>query len=377
MPAPRKIAIVGPTHPYSGGIATSTTTLANRLTRAGHSVELVSWKAQYPKFLRDVTRVPDDEPEVEPAAHVRYPLAWYDPFSWLRVGRALRKADVVIVTAVTPYHAVPFLAMRAAFGKGPAAIVIAHNVLPHEAGPVDRILTRALYRGFGRVLTHSASQKQLALSIVDDIDVAEVRLPIADFLFSDGVSVPSLQEDPIVRSGRRDPSALTLGFFGTIREYKGVDVLLRAMAGVPDVRLVVAGEFWQSIDEYRSLIAELGLADRVEIIDGYIPFSDLPAILGRVDVLALPYRSGTATFNVYLGFLFGLPALATRAATMALDVADGVDGVLADPDDVASLRGALERLLEPGVLETLQKGVDPATQARFWDDYVAAVEGLA
>jgi glycosyltransferase involved in cell wall biosynthesis len=242
-----------------------------------------------------------------------------------------------------------------------------------------------LYRAYGRVLTHSESQQALARSIAPGVEVAEVRLPLADFLFSspdveggaDGAADAGLGTEAARRHGRQDPAALTLGFFGMVRDYKGVDLLLRAMAEVDGVRLVIAGEFWKPVDEYRALIAELGLEGRVEIVDGYVPFADLPGILCRVDMLALPYRSGTATINVFLAAHFGLPTFATRAATMALDISDGVDGILVEPGSADALRDGLRRLLEPGVLERLQAGVDPSRQQRFWDDYVLAVEQLA
>jgi len=376
---PLRIAIVGPTHPYSGGVSAHTTTLAGRLADAGHNVAVISWKAQYPRFLRGgQTRVPDGEPEVRPFTRAVYPLAWYNPLSWLHSGRRIRGADIVIVTAITPYHAVPYIAMSWAFGRRPARVVVAHNVLPHEDGAVDRTLVRALYRRFGKVLTHSAEQAALARNIAgDDVEIAAVgTVPMPDFAFGNGLTARDIE----VRSAQGSAASSevpTLLFFGIVREYKGVDLLLDAIARVPNLRLIVAGEFWQPVEEYRALVDELSLGDRVKLIDGYVKFTDLPALFAQSDALVLPYRHGTATFNVSLAHLFGLPVVSTDAGTLARDIRHDVDGLVAKADDVASLADALRKLREPGTLERLRAGVRTAPLGDEWRDYAAELVRLA
>ena len=373
---PRRIAIIGPTHPYSGGIAAHTSTLAHRLIEAGHTVDLVSWKAQYPRFLRDA-RVPQDRPEVAPVPGTTYPLAWYSPLSWWRVGRRLRSRDLVVVTAVTPYHALPSLVTRAALGRRRRALVLSHNVLPHEGGMVDWTLLRRLFRGFGRVLTHSDSEAALAQRIAGPtVRVAAARMPLPDFLFADGSAAPPGQvPDRGVARGPDEP--VTLVFFGMVREYKGVDVLLSALAQVPGLRLIVAGEFWQPIEDYRRQVAEGGLTDRVELREGYVDIADVPALLAQGDALVLPYRRGSATFNVDLGFRFGLPVIATDAGTLARDIRDGVDGLVARAGDVESLAAVLRRVADPAELDKLRAGVDPARTDAQWADYVRRLLNLA
>lgn len=372
-----RIAIVGPTHPYTGGISAHTTTLANQLIADGHSVAMVSWRAQYPKFLRGgQTRVPDGEPEVVPVPGTTYPLAWYNPFSWFAVGRRLRRADAVIVTAITPYHAIPYIVLAAGLGHRPHRSVIAHNVLPHEGGPLDRILVRALYRSFGRVLVHSSDQEAIAKELAPESRTAVAKMPLPDIVFGAGLSARGLAESgPPARQRTNDE--VTLLFFGMIREYKGVDVLLRAMANVDNVKAIIAGEFWQPVEEYRTLIDELGIGERVRIVDGYVKFTDLPDFFEHSDALVLPYRHGTATFNVSLAHLFGLPVVSTDAGTLARDVHDGVDGLVAKADDVASLAGVLGRLTDAGVLDTLRAGVHPAPLGAEWRAYAAELTRLA
>jgi D-inositol-3-phosphate glycosyltransferase len=369
VPRHLRIVIVGPTHPYSGGIATHTTSLAHRLVQAGHTVRLMSWKAQYPKFLRSgTTRVPVDQPEVAPFPGATERLAWYDPFSWIRAGVQMRKADLVLVTGVTPYHSVPYAVMRWFSGRKPAGVVLAHNVLPHEPGPVDERLVRMMYRQYGSVLVHSDEQAAIARGILGDdgTRVAVTRLPLADLLLTD----PAPSTAPV-------GDTATVGFFGMVRHYKGVDVLLEAAARVPGVRIVVAGEFWQPVEEYRAQIERLGIADRVELREGYIAMADMPSTITGFDVVALPYRTGSSTINVALAHRFGVPVLATDAGTMALDIRDGVDGLVVPADDVDAMAAALGRLVEPGVLDGLRANVDRGSADRMWQEYTDTVASLA
>jgi len=374
MPRQLRIAIVGPTHPFSGGIATHTTSLAHRLQDAGHRVHLLSWKAQYPSFLRSgTTRVPEDEPEVRPFAGATARLAWYDPLSWIRAGLSMRRADVLIVTGVTPYHAVPYAVMRAAAGRRPRGVVLAHNVLPHEHGRFDEALVRFMYRQYGAVLVHSDEQARLARGIVGDaadVDVRVTRLPLADLLLGDDADTP-------VPSPEERGGLVTVGFFGMVRRYKGVDQLVEAAARVPGVRIVVRGEFWQPVEEYQEQVRALGIEDRVEVVDGYVAMADMAALIRGFDVVALPYRTGSSSINVALAHRFGTPVVVSDAGTLALDVRDGIDGLVVPADDVDALAAALERLTQPGELELLRAGVDPHGSDRVWEAYTDTVASFA
>jgi D-inositol-3-phosphate glycosyltransferase len=364
-----RIAVVGPTHPYTGGVSAVTTTLANRLIAAGHRVDMVSWKSQYPKFLRDgATHVPDDQPEVTPVPGTSYRLTWYNPFTWFAAGRRLRKHDVVIVAQITPFHAVPYAGIRMGFGRRPRAVVIAHNVIPHEESRVDKSLVSLLYRFYPHVLVHSEEQKRIAESIrKKDVTVAATRMPLPDLLYGDADAAKPAAADDVIR----------LLFFGMIRRYKGLDVLLAAMARVPGSHLTVAGEFWEPLAEYTSQIEELGIQERVTILDGYLATPEIGETFRSADALVLPYRTGSASFNVSLGFRFRLPVLASDAGTLALDIEDGVNGIVFERDDVDALVAALTKLGSKGELARLTNGVNPFLLDEQWSAYVADLLALA
>ena len=355
-----RTALIGPTHPYTGGIATHTTALAHALARRGCPTEVVSWSAQYPARLYPGTaRVPGDRPEVTPFAPTSYPLAWNRPDSWLRTGRRLRRHDLVVLTVVTPFHAVPYAGLLAALGKGPRRLALVHNVLPHEPGPLDRVLVRRLLRSVHGVVVHSEEQRRLAEEVggaVGRVHVAPLTLPF------------DRPAEPV--AARRADGPLSLLFFGTVRRYKGLEGLLRALPAVPGARLTVAGDFWEPLDEYRALVHELGLDDRVEIRPGYVAEEDIGPLFGSADALVLPYLHGTATVNVALAARHGLPVVASDAGTLASEVTDGVDGLVVPAGSSDALAAALRRLQEPGELDRLRSGVRPRDTDEGWQRYV-------
>src|SRR6478735_2151296 len=314
-----RIALVGPTHPLKGGVAAHTTMLAHHLADAGHDVTLVSWTHFYPSRLRrpDAT-APDGGPEVPPFPRTIRALSWARPDTWVRAGRRLRDVDAILVVHVMPPVVPAHLALlRAAgavpggAGPRPQSVVVCHNVLPHEPHPGDTRLMSALFSRVDSVLVHSADQATVAH------DLGARRVSVADL-------PPHLPGgDPILRGPRPGPTRLLA--LGLVREYKGIDVLLRAMRSVPEVTLTIAGEIWGA---NRGLIVRLAsdpaLAGRVEIRDGYVPADALAALLADHDVLALPYRSATASQNVILGHAHGLPVLASDIAPFSQQVAEGV-----------------------------------------------------
>jgi glycosyltransferase involved in cell wall biosynthesis len=167
-------------------------------------------------------------------------------------------------------------------------------------------------------------------------------------------------------------------FFGIVRPYKGLDVLLRALAaGPPKLTLTVAGEFWGGTRGSETLAAELGLGDRVRLRPGYVPADQVGPLLREADALVLPYREATASQNVWLAHSHGVPVIATRTGTFPQQVSDGVDGLLCEPGDPGDLARALRRFCEPGEGDRLRAGVQPVDPEPYWGAYLKALLSLA
>jgi len=358
-----RIAIVGPTHPYKGGIAQYTTELAHRLSGSGHDVRIESWRHQYPKLLYP-GQLTIAEPETTPFPRVSRTLSWRRPDSWYRVGRRLRGADLVILVVGTPIQSPAYRGILAGLGRArrPRVVAQCHNVLPHERRGVDVHLMRGLLSRVDGVLTHAESQETIARQLTSRTIVTQPMAPI--LVARRAISDPDGDESVHRR----------LLFFGIVRPYKGLDVLLEALARCPiQIRLRVAGEFWGGADQTRRLVTDLGLEDAVELRPGYVDAVDVPALFTDVDALVLPYRAGTASFTAYLAFEHGRPVIATRAGTAALDIREGIDGLLCEPDDADSLADAITRFYADGMPAKLRAGVSPVDPVPGWDAYLSAL----
>jgi glycosyltransferase involved in cell wall biosynthesis len=353
------IAVVGPTHPLKGGVAQHTTVLAQRLAAAGHHVELVSWRRQYPQLLYP-GRQTVTEPEFTPFEPTRRPLSWNRPDTWWRAARRLRSADVVIFAHITPVQVPPYRVMLRALRGTAERVVICHNVLPHERSAVDRFLVSSLLDASDRVIVHSEQQARIARTLT--------ATPIVTATMAPSMPEAFVRRAPLPGEHRR------LLFFGLVRHYKGLDVLLRALAQAPsNVRLRVAGEFWRTADETIALCRKLGISDRVEIINRYVPASEVPGLFADVDALVLPYRSATGSWGVWTGFEFGVPVIATNAGRLADDIRPGVDGLVVEPDNVADLAAAIRAFYEPGVPERMRAHVKPVDPDPYWRRYLEAL----
>ncbi|MFC0036927.1 glycosyltransferase [Actinomadura rayongensis] len=353
-----RIAIVGPAFPYKGGGAHHTTELAHRLAAAGHDVAVESWRAQYPAFLYPGQQT-IAEPEGEPFPATRRALDWRRPDGWWRTGRSLRSADLVVLAVLSPVQVPSYLGILSGLGRRARTVALCHNVLPHERRPYDRPLMRALLRRVDGVLVHSDEQAALARTLTGrPVTVAEMppHLPAA---------AKGVRDDGVRRR---------LLFFGIVRPYKGLDVLLRALASGPaDVALTVAGEFWGGLDDTRALIRDLGLDGRVELRPRYVPAAQVPELFDAADALVLPYRTATASQNVWMAHEHGVPVIATRVGGFPGQVRDGVDGLLCDPDDVPSLTAALTRFYTPGEPERLRAGIERLDDGPLWNTYLEAL----
>lgn len=352
-----RIAVVGPTHPFKGGVAQHTTALAHRLREAGHETTIVTWRNQYPGWLYPGEQYVE-EAEFAPFADVQRLLSWNRPDSWWGTARRLRHQDLVIFAHTTPAQVPPYwLIARYLRWHKPRTVVICHNVLPHERSRVDVPLVKGLLRACDGVVVHSPAEAKLAQSLTGR---PVTTLALAPFM-----------PDAFVASKASADIHRRLLFFGLVRPYKGVDLAIRALAeSLPDVQLRIAGEFWISQSEIVELSREIGVASRVEIRAGYVAANEVPRLFDDVDALLLPYRSATGSQGVWTAFQFGVPAIVTRVGHLADDVRDGIDGLVVEPNSVPALVDAIRRLYEPGAATRMRQEVKPVDASPYWHRYL-------
>src|SRR5882757_6406644 len=360
-----RFTLIGPAFPWRGGIPLLTTDLAHRLTAAGQAVQLQTWSRQGPARLLPAQRYPLSSPEAGVYPTVPAPLSWRNPLHWWRVGRhSATTSDVVVLIFYTTVQAPALWTIARLARRRARVVVICANAVPHESRPGDRQLMSLLMRSAGAILVHTAAERE-AMTRITDRPVAVAALP------------------PHLPAGRRisirpgSPPTRRLLFFGKVRHYKGVDILLQALVHIPDVELSVVGEFYENVTELRALIARLGLSERVRVRPEYLPAEKIPEIFAGVDALVLPYRTATASQLVALAHWHGLPTVVTRVGNFPDVVRDGVDGLICAPDDVADLVRALRVLYQPGRLDSLRAAVRPVESEDTWQHYLETLHALA
>ncbi|MFT7601317.1 MAG: glycosyltransferase involved in cell wall biosynthesis [Acidimicrobiales bacterium] len=354
------VTLVGPTHPFKGGVAKHTNDLALELARQGSDVEIESWRNQYPKRLYPgELLLPGQRAEGEIFEPATRRMDWFNPITWIQAGRRARSRDVVAVVLVTTVQ-IPVYLVLLAVARPRSVAVICHNVLPHEARPFDRPLVRALFRRADIVLTHTDVERERAR----ELGAAEVRL----------VELPAHPPTTVVRSQVGATTHHRLLFFGFVREYKGLHILLDALQRIEGVSLTVAGELWGSRDEFDADLVHRGLVGRVDVEASYVPAADLPDLFSRHDALVLPYLSGTASQNVLFANQLGLPVIASAVGSFGSQVAEGSTGFLVEPGDVNGLVEAVDQLYAEKKLDQLRRAVAARpTGGSAWAAYIRAL----
>lgn len=242
-------------------------------------------------------------------------------------------------------------------------------MLPHEGSRLDRRLVRYALTPVDGLVVHAASQRDLAGRLLGDTPVVVTPHPT--------YTVNSARRQPTIHDERQP---LTLLSFGLVRQYKGIDVLLRALPDVlrqRSVRLIVAGEFWDPVAPYQDLIRELRIEEHVELRASYVPDDELPELFGSADLMVAPYRSATQSGAVEMAFGAGLPVVGTSVGGLADQIDDTVNGLLVPPDDPVALSRALVEATDPATLAKLTKGARSDNTLRTWTGLVDDIRAFA
>jgi D-inositol-3-phosphate glycosyltransferase len=373
-----KIALVGPVYPFRGGIAHYTSRLARALAVQGHELVVLSYRRQYPRWLYPGESDRDPSLSAEawsvPAEFVLDSL-W--PFSWWRAARRVRAFApglVVMQWWTTFMGPLTWVLARAARRAGLRVVFVIHNVLPHEPRPGDRWLARqvlALGDGF---LVHSQAELDRLRSLRPDAVAAVAGHPIYT-----GFGDPPLDQPAARRQLGLPVEARVILFFGIVRSYKGLRVLLRALKRLHDAgqvaHLVVAGEFWEDRRSYEREITALGLDTLVHLTDCYVPNEAVATYFAAADVFAAPYTGGTQSGAAKVALAYGVPIVTTLPEDVAGLPSGPAGAQVVPPGDAEALAEALAATL---TMRTSRLSPPAAASHAVpdWDHLARVVAGL-
>ncbi|MFI5174834.1 MAG: glycosyltransferase family 4 protein [Terriglobia bacterium] len=342
-----KLTIVGPAYPLRGGIAHHVIRLKQELTSRGHQVQILSFRRLYPRLFfpgrtpLDSSQLRPDDP-AEPVIDSLNPLTWYQAYKRARSF----SPDGIVLEWWHPFFSLLVGWLGRRFRKvGLKCIIECHNIFPHERTFLDHTLLRFAFSPVQYFLTHSSTDQQELLKLLPGRTVRIAPLLI-------------LKEFSTNKGLLTHPR--TLLFFGIVRKYKGLDVLLRAMPRVLskiDCQLVIAGEFYEPVDRYLQIIRECGIEQSVSIDNRYVPNEEVSEVFGRADVLILPYLSASQSGVAQISFANAVPVIASRTGGLPDVVFDNVNGMLVAPGDSKALAEAILSYFENNREQILKKNL--------------------
>ena len=340
-----RIAYLSTFYPFRGGIAQFNADLYEELAR-NHEVKAFTFTRQYPSFLfpgKTQYVTPEDKAKVIDSEAV---LDTANPFSWFSAARRIAswKPDLLIMKYWMSYLA-PSLGTTARLlrRKGIPSVTILDNVIPHESRFFDKPFSRWFLRqNSGCVAMSEAVLKDL-LALAPDKPCILQPHPLYDH-FGEKIGKADARQRL-----RLDPDRKTLLFFGLIRDYKGLDLLIDAMPMLgPEYQLVIAGESYGSFERYERQIAASGCADRIRVFNRYIGDEEVPVFFSAADLCVLPYKSATQSGITAIALHFDLPLAATPVGGLAESIEKPGIGVMADGISAEALARAVRSFCAAG-----------------------------
>jgi D-inositol-3-phosphate glycosyltransferase len=345
-----RISLIGPVTPYRGGIAHFTTQLAKRLMDAGHDIQVVSFKKQYPQWLYPGESDKDFSPGRE-RVEAEYILTPFNPFTWRKTVRTIAafNPDKVILPWWVTFWGPAFQQIERKLKKrGFMITILIHNTYPHESTMFDKWIAKNTLKHADHYIVMSEKERQKLIRLfTDPKNISIVPHPIYKNYPESGIPKEQLRD----QLGIPPIEVPVLLFFGFIRPYKGLSVLLDATKTVlsteREVHLIIAGEFWDGREIYDQKIEALGMREYVHIFDYYIPDDKVSHFFEAADIFVAPYTNGTQSGALKVALGFGLPAVVTEV------VADDMVKMLTEQCVITKTNDSLE--LAQAILKILNK----------------------
>lgn len=332
MDAKKKIVIVGQAYPLRGGLAAYNERLARAFMEQGHDVSIESFKLQYPSFLFPGKTQYSTDPAPD-GLTIKPSINSINPFNWIKIGLKIRKTnpDLVLIKFWLPFMAPCFgtIARIIKWKRKTKLLSIIDNIIPHEKRPFDRLFANYFVKGMHAFIAMSKS-------VLDDLNTFTQTKPK---LFSphplyDHYGKIEPREEALKKL-EFDSKFRYLLFFGFIRDYKGLDLLLEAFADKyfndAKLKLIVAGEFYTDQKPYQDIIEKYRMKDRVIMDNDFIPDSKVADYFNAADIIVQPYKTATQSGVTQIGYHFEKPMIVTNVGGLAEIIPHEEVGFVVEP----------------------------------------------
>lgn len=371
-----KITIVSTAYPLRGGIAQYVGILYKKLEQRGHHVNVLTFKRQYPKiFFPGKTQL-----EVSQDDSVKIPtepiLDSINPITWIQASRKIKQfnSDLIIFKYWMPFFAPCFgtICQQSKKNSGPRILYICDNVIPHEKRPGDIALTRFAFRNADFFIVQSQVVREELLSLFPNAHYKLIPHPVYD-IFGKAIEKNVAQKT----IGLSDTKVIL--FFGYVRAYKGLDLLLKAMPIIlqkQKVKLLVVGEFYENENDYHQLAKELNISEHVQFYSEFVPNEKVSLFFSAADLVVLPYKSATQSGIVQVAYHLNKPCVVTDVGGLAEVVIDNRTGFVVESESPPAIAEAVIRFYSENKEREFSRNVSKVKRKYSWDNMITAIENF-
>lgn len=376
MPVNKSVVIIGPAHPLRGGLATFDHRLCREFLMQGEECMIYSYSLQYPSILFPGTSQFTSDPPPQ-GIKIKSVINSVNPLNWIKVGKELRhlKPDIIVVRFWLPFMgpALGTILRHVKKNKHTKVICIADNIRPHEQRPGDKRFTAYFVKSVDAFIAMSEKVMNDLRRVESQKPAALVPHPLYD---SFGDIIPKSKARTRLNIL---PNEKVILFFGFIRKYKGLDILLESMSDArikaAGIRLLIAGEFYEDEKTYQELIEKLKIRENLIMHTSFIPDDDVRYFVCAADVVVQPYRNATQSGVTPLAYHFEKPMIVTNVGGLPALVPNEKAGLVVEPDPKA---------IADAILKFYQMGEDyfiphlrAGKQLYSWSKLVDSIRTLA
>lgn len=358
-----RFAILSPIYPYRGGIAQFSGRLYQELVEEGHEVKAFNFKRLYPDILfPGKTQYVEEGESVEAIASERA-LDSVNPFSYITTTKAIRAyaPDVLIISYWMSFFVPGYAHVANRMRKHCKVIALIHNAIPHEPHFFDKPLATLLFRQCNGFIVMSDIVRDDLLRLCPSARYIQNPHPLYDH-FGEKMDRAEACARLHLDSSRRN-----LLFFGLIRDYKGLDLLIEAMGELEDdYQLIIAGECYGSFEKYQALIDTSPARDRIQVHNAYISDEEIPVYFSAADALILPYRSATQSGVVSVAYHYDLPMVATPVGDFLNSVGRAGTGVVASGISASAMAEGIRALFLPEKWQSIPDRIAETKKRLSW-----------
>ena len=367
-----KIAILSPFYPYRGGLAQLNARLYTELSKH-NEVKAFTFTTLYPGFLfpgKTQYVSDDDTATVIEAERI---LNSINPFSYIKTAKQINKysPDILVVPYWMSFLAPAFGSVCLLLEKRIRIVSLVHNAISHERTMIERPLAKFFLNRCDAFIVMSEPVKEGVLSLRPDANILLQSHPIYDH-YAEPVSKTKACKELKIPVDKKN-----LLFFGLIRDYKGLDLLIEAMAFLDEsYQLIIAGESYGSFRKYQDLIDKSPLRENIFVFEQYIPDEMVTTLFSAADILVLPYRSATQSGVVALAYQLETPMIATNVGALGSTIEESCTGLLADSIGSESIAGKIKEYFAMNSHDSFMQNLKKEKTRLSWNNFIQSIESF-